>query len=142
MSGGYCTRRGLSGVQRNRPRDGPKIAVVNETFAHTWWPKESAIGHQIKVGGPYQEGSLLEIVGVAGDVRQSGLDSEPMPEIYLPSSQQRDSGMAIMIRASGDPVSLMASVRRRVLALDRNLPLQRPRYARRVAWRGFGATAF
>jgi putative ABC transport system permease protein len=104
---------------------GLKIAVINETLAHTWWPNEPAIGHQIKVGGPYQDGDLLEIVGVAGDVRQSGLDSQPMPEIYLPSSQQRDSGMAIMLRTAGDPVTVMAPIRRRVLALDRNLPLQR-----------------
>ena len=104
---------------------GPKIAVVNETFARTWWPNGSAIGHQIKVGGPYRDGDVLEIVGVTGDVRQSGLDSEPLPEIYLPSPQHRDSGMAIMIRASGDPVTLMPSVRRKVLSIDRNLPLQR-----------------
>ncbi len=103
---------------------GPKIAVVNQTFARTWWPKESAVGHQIKVGGPYQDGDLLEIVGVAGDIRQSGLDSQPMPEIFRPSAQQPDGGMAVMVRTAGDPVKLMHTVRSRVLALDRNLPLQ------------------
>jgi predicted permease len=102
-----------------------KVAVVNETFAHTWWPNESAIGHLIKVGGPYRDGALLEIVGVVGSIRQSGLDSQPMPEIFLASSQQRDSGMAIMIRSAGDPEKLILSVRRRVAALDRNLPMQR-----------------
>ena len=103
---------------------GLKIAVVNETFARTWWPKESAVGHQIKVGGPYQDGDLLEIVGVAGDIRQSGLDSQPMPEIFRPSAQRPDGGMAVMVRTAGDPVKLMHTVRSRVLALDPNLPLR------------------
>jgi putative ABC transport system permease protein len=104
---------------------GPKVAIVNETFARTWWPGESAVGHQIKVGGPYQKGDLLEIVGVAGDVRQFGLDAKPEVEIYQPVAQRPDGGMNIVIRAAGDPVALMPSIRARVSNLDRSLPLQR-----------------
>ncbi|HYW43598.1 MAG TPA: ABC transporter permease [Bryobacteraceae bacterium] len=103
---------------------GPKIAVVNETFARAWWPSESAVGHQIKVGGPYQDGDLLEIVGVAGDIRQFGLDSKPMPEIFRPSAQQPGGSMAVMVRTAADPVKLMRTVRSRVSALDRDLPLR------------------
>jgi len=103
---------------------GPKTAIVNETFARTWWPAESAIGHQIKVGGPYQKGDLLEIVGVAADVKQSGLDSRPMPEIYQPFAQQHNVGMTILIRTVGNPTALAPSVRRLVRDRDRNLPLQ------------------
>jgi putative ABC transport system permease protein len=102
----------------------PKIAVVNETFARAWWPHEPAVGHQIKVGGPYQDGALLEIVGVAGDIRQSGLDSQPMPEIFRPFAQNPSGAMAVMVRTAADPVKLMRAVRGRVLALDRNLPLR------------------
>jgi len=103
---------------------GPKVAIINETFARKWWPKESAVGHQIKVGGPYLEGDLLQIVGVAGDVRQSGLDSYPMQEIYQPAAQQHDSGRTILIRTAGEPAALAASVRQLVLSRDRNLPMQ------------------
>ncbi len=97
---------------------------MNETFALTWWPGESAVGHQIKVGGPYQKGDLLQIVGVAGDVRQSGLDSKPMPEIYQPFAQQHNSGLTILIRTAGDPTALAPAIRRLVRDRDRNLPLQ------------------
>jgi predicted permease len=122
---GIPMRQGREFTGADRAK-GSAVAVINETLARTWWPHESAVGHQIKVGGPYQEGNLLEIVGVAGDVRQSGLDSEPMPEIYQPWAQDPDSAMATMIRATGDPVKLMPAVRACVAALDRNLPLQRP----------------
>ena len=40
---------------------GSKVVVINETVARKWWPNEPAVGHQIKSGGPYQEGDLLEI---------------------------------------------------------------------------------
>jgi predicted permease len=102
---------------------GAAVAVVNEMFARTWWPNETAVGHQVKVGGPYQEGPLLEIVGVAGNVRQFGLDSEPLPEIYLPFLQRRDRRMAIGVRAANEPEELIASVRSRVASLDSGLPL-------------------
>ena len=107
---------------------GPKVAIVNQTFARLWWPGESPLGHRIKVGGPYRDGPELEIVGVAGDVKQDGLDSQPMPELYQPFAQKPGERMAIMVRSAGDPApqtaTMMAAIRARVLALDRNLPVQ------------------
>jgi putative ABC transport system permease protein len=102
----------------------PRVAMVNETFARKWWPKASAVGHRIKWGGPYREGPIYEIVGVAGDVSQMGLGTEPYPEVYLPFSQSPDRAMVVMIRSAGDASSLAPAVRRRVTAIDRNLPIE------------------
>jgi putative ABC transport system permease protein len=118
-------RQGREFAETDRA-SGPKVAIVNETFAHRWWSNEPAVGHQIKVGGPYQKGDLLEIVGVAGDVRQFGLDSQPMAEIYQPSAQKNSSVMTILVRASGDPDALAPSLRRLVGERDSNLPLLQP----------------
>ena len=103
---------------------GREVAVINETLARQWWPAGGAVGHRIKFGGPYMDGPVLEIVGVVGDIRQSGLDAEPDPEIFLPFAQRRSGAMTILLRTAGEPSSMMAAVRQRVLALDRNLPLQ------------------
>ena len=103
---------------------GSPVAIVNETFARKWWPKESAVGHRIKFGGPYREGPTYEIVGVAGNVGQMGLGTEPNPEVYRPFSQSPDRAMVVMIRGDGDVSSLAPAVRRRVTAIDRNLPIE------------------
>jgi putative ABC transport system permease protein len=116
-------REGREFTEADR-NDGPKTAIVNETLARTWWPRESAVGHQIKVGGPYQKGDLLEIVGVAGDVKQNGLDSQTMPEIYQPFSQRHDGNMTVMIRAADNATALAPAIRRLVHDRDRDLPLQ------------------
>jgi putative ABC transport system permease protein len=102
----------------------PEVAIVNEAIARRWWPHEAAAGHRIKFGGPYMEGSMVEIVGVAGNVSQEGLDGTPAPEIYFPFAQSSSEGMVIMIRTNGDPSSLIPAVRRAVYSLDRNLPIQ------------------
>ena len=117
-------RQGRDFSETDRP-SGPKVAIVNETFARTWWPEEPAVGHQIKIGGPYASGPVVEIVGVAADVKQQGLDSRPMPEIYQPFAQRSSAAGAVMIRTTSDPEQVIPQVRRAVAGVDRNLPIQK-----------------
>jgi putative ABC transport system permease protein len=103
----------------------PLVAVVNEVVARQWFPKESAVGHVIKFGGPYLPGPTLEIVGVVGNVSQEGMDTAPYPEIYQPFAQHPSNAMVAMVRTAGDSYSLAPAVRRLVTSLDRNLPIQK-----------------
>jgi putative ABC transport system permease protein len=104
---------------------GPRVVVINEELARKWWTApQLAVGHQIKIGGPYMEGPVTEIVGVVGSVSQMGLDTAPLPEIYSPLSQKAQEGMTVMIRTAGDPAPLIPAVRRHVAAIDRNVPIQ------------------
>jgi predicted permease len=102
----------------------PAVAIVNEAFARQWWPREPAVGKHIKYGGPYMDGPTLEVVGVAGNVSQLGLDVEPEPQFFLPFTQQTSPARVVMVRTAGDPEALSAAVRRRVRDADPNLPIQ------------------
>jgi putative ABC transport system permease protein len=125
-------REGRAFNDADRPA-APRVAIVNEKFARKWWPKETAVGHRIKFGGPYREGPTYEIVGVCGSVSQMGLGTEPYPEVYRPFSQSPSAAMVVMIRTAGDPSSLAPAVRRRVAAIDRNLPIESLRPFERTA---------
>jgi putative ABC transport system permease protein len=103
----------------------PKVVIVNETLARTWWPDRRAVGNRIKIGGPFADGPVVEVVGVTADVKQEGLDSQPMPEIYQPFEQRPSGTGAVMIRTASDPEALIPSVRRAVARVDPNLPIQR-----------------
>lgn len=104
---------------------GPPVAIVNEELAHAWWKdSRAAIGEHIKLGGPYMKGPMLEIVGVAANVPQMGLDAAPLPEIYFPSAQRASSGMVVAIRTHGDPAALAASVTRTLASMDGDVPIQ------------------
>jgi putative ABC transport system permease protein len=104
----------------------PAVLLVNEKLARHWWPKapQLAVGHPLKLGGPYMEGPTFEIAGVVADVRQAGLDVEPSPEIYLPFAQNVSPAMVVMIRAAGDPSQLIPVARRALASIDRNVPIQ------------------
>jgi putative ABC transport system permease protein len=104
---------------------GPTVAVINEEIARAWWKNpRSALGQHIKVGGPYIEGPVVEIVGVAANVPQIGLDSPPLPEIYLPAAQRVDAAMVVMIRTKANPESMIATARQTLASIDGNVPIQ------------------
>jgi predicted permease len=103
----------------------PGVVMVNEELARAWWPSPAlAVGRQIKLGGPYMDGPLLQIVGVVRDVSQMGMDEKTLPEIYFPFAQRASRGMVVMIRTVRDPRSLEAAVRKAVSDLDRDMPIQ------------------
>ena len=104
---------------------GAMVGVINEVIARAWWKDpRSALGQHIKVGGPYMEGPVVEIVGVAANVPQMGLDSPPLPEIYLSAAQRVDGAMVVMIRTKGSPESMIATVRQTLASIDDNVPIQ------------------
>jgi predicted permease len=105
--------------------NGPTVAVINEEIAHAWWKDpRSALGQHIKVGGPYMEGPVVEVVGVSANVPQIGLDSPPRPEIYLSAAQRVDAAMVVMIRTKANPESMIATVRQALASVDGNVPIQ------------------
>ena len=61
------------------------------------------------------------IVGVIGDVRHSGLEATPSPEMYMPSVQGPPSNPFIVVRTAGDPAALATSVRTAVQEVDRTI---------------------
>ena len=104
---------------------GTPVTIINEKLSRQWWhDPRLAIGQHLKVGGPYMDGPTLEIVGVATNVSQMGLDTEAMPTFYYAFAQHPSSAMLVTMRTAGDPAQWMNAVRRDVASVDRNVPIQ------------------
>lgn len=100
--------------------ESPKVAIINEAAAHRFWPNQDPVGKRFKFfGEPY----VVQVVGVARDAKYNTLGEEPTPYMYLPLIQTPSPGLTLFFRSSADPRVVLASVRERVQALDRNLPL-------------------
>jgi putative ABC transport system permease protein len=98
----------------------PRVLMVNQTLAHRYWPNQNPIGKRIVVGRA-AEGS--EVVGVLGDIRNTGLAADTRPEIYIPFAQLPWASMNLLVRTAGDPRGYAAAVRRRVQAVDKDQPV-------------------
>ena len=102
-----------------RDRQGaPGTVVINETMARRHFPGEDPIGKIVR--NPHGKG---EVIGVVGDVKHYGLDSEPRAELFMPAWQQPLNGMALIVRTASDPKGFVETIRREVLAVDAEQPI-------------------
>ena len=101
----------------------PDVVVINETMAQTFWPGQDAVGKRIRPGS---SDPWCTVVGVVEDTKNAGVDHPTGTELYLPYGQKQGSNtnsMNIVVRADGDPLTLVPSVRREVQAMDSTLPV-------------------
>jgi predicted permease len=108
----------------------PGVAVVNEAFVRRYWPGRSGLGERLVVPWGSGDGSgdrsgevTLEVIGVARDGKYTSLGEEATPFVYYPHRQLYRPEMAVVVRGTGDPTSLVPSVRREVAGLDATLPV-------------------
>ena len=93
--------------------DGP-FAVVSEQAARVLWPGQDPLGKvlvPISVR-PNEPVNLRHVVAVVRDARYLGLDRKPLGEIYVSGPLgSGTTGAIFLIRANGDPASLLNSLR-------------------------------
>ena len=97
-----------------------KVAIVNETFAHRFWPNENPLGKTVLVGrGP----DLSEVVGVSADVKNKGLAQATQAQLYVPFPQLPWANMNLLVRTSMSPESATSAVRAQISAVDPDQPV-------------------
>jgi putative ABC transport system permease protein len=102
----------------------PKVAIVNETMAKTFFPNGSALGRHMKFGGVAGAPLDIEIVGIVRDSHHMDAKEEPKSFVYVPYSQTKFvGGLTYYVRTTQDPTALAASVRSTVQEIDGSLPI-------------------
>ena len=109
--------RGFTAADNQRA---PKVVVVNETLAREFWPNENPVGKHISVG---RSTVPAEVVGVAADIKNKGLEQNPQPQLYLPFPQLAWGDMNLLVRTAVPPRSVVASVRAEIAAVDPDQPI-------------------
>jgi putative ABC transport system permease protein len=100
--------------------EAPVVVVVNESMARRYWGGRDPIGARISSDG----GETWDlVVGVVGDVKQYGLETEPADEMYYSFLQQPLLSNELLLRTLGDPLQLRGSVREAVRAIDPEQPV-------------------
>jgi len=105
--------------------DTPVVAVINEAVARRYFPGADPIDTRFKLGGADSDAPMMQIVGITGDTRNRGLDSDPAPEIYV-SSIQADgvwNQLFLLIRTAVTPRGVLPTVREKVHAIDPQQPV-------------------
>lgn len=114
-------------------------AVISEAMAKQFWPRGNPIGERITVDkylGPDFFAPPREIIGIASDVRDEGLDQDPQPMIYVPQSQVPTGMTAIdlrvlpitwAVRTAAEPYSMAKTIEQELRIASGGLAVGRVR---------------
>jgi predicted permease len=94
------------------------VAVVNETFARTFWPKGDALGKRFRLS--QNDPNWIEIVGVAPDGKYQTLGEGPQRHLFL---IDHSYGPTLVVQTAANPAGYLGVIRTVVHQLDPNLPV-------------------
>jgi len=101
--------------------DAPLVAVINEAAARQFFPGEDAVGRTLVLD--WEELFKLRVVGVSADIREIGLDADPVPTVYLSQRWYPRPTMNLTIRTSGDPLASAGAVRQAIRDVDDDISI-------------------
>ena len=109
------------------------VAMINEQFAHRYWPAQDPIGKRLKLGSADSDDPWRVVIGVYADVKHSGPETVTRPEVMLPYTQadaelitQWFRSLSFVLRTAGDPMSVLPPARAIVREVDAAAPVVAP----------------
>ena len=97
------------------------VVVISQSLAKRFFGGQDAVGKMFKLGPDATD--VYQIVGVVADTRDINLNQKLELEIYFPILQDAWNGVNIMVRSSGDPLTLVRLLQQRVWSVDKDEPL-------------------
>ena len=130
FTGGYVTPSYFSTLRipllEGRPFTGEdavereRVVIIGRALAERSWPGRSPLGTRLRIS---TANPWATVVGVAADVKGTGLTSgAEHPQLYFPRAQIQPGFGAIVVRAD-DPLALIPAIKTRIWALDPKLPV-------------------
>jgi putative ABC transport system permease protein len=100
-----------------------RVALIDDTLAHRYWPGEDPTGKQIKAGALNSQAPWVTVVGVVATIKSDGFDAPAAPHVYFPLFQNPGVTAAIYLRTSADPGTLGDTIRHEVQSVDPGIPV-------------------
>jgi len=98
----------------------PKVIIANETFVRQFWPNENPVGKHVIIG---RWPTPAEIVGVAADIKNKGLEQDTQPQLYLPFPQLSWGEMNVLVRTVVPPRSMISAICAQIASVDPDQPI-------------------
>lgn len=103
------------------------VMIVSQSLAQQRFGSVSeAIGKQIKMGDPTEEGKWCTVIGVVADAQYRQLGTV-RHDIFLPFLQTNVPLRYVVIRTKTNPESFVTVLRQEVKAIDKNQPISKVR---------------
>jgi putative ABC transport system permease protein len=117
--------RGQSFTEAQRTSS-ERFLILSSLLASRLFPSHDPIGQHIQ---PVPNGPWFTVLGIAKDVKNSGLDVPEEPEFYqlrrnLPDDWQQSSSAVLILKTTTPPKSLVPWVRSQIAQVDPTVPVE------------------
>lgn len=89
--------------------------IISQHLATAYWGSRDPVGSRISVDGGK---TWNPIIGVVGDVHQTGLDQDVADEVYLPAASSPPGGLRVLVRFTGNGAPIATQIRNIVHDID------------------------
>jgi putative ABC transport system permease protein len=100
-----------------------QVVVINQTMARRFWPGRDPVGEKFTTGPWGPAPTSATIIGISGDVKQFGLDSEPSFDLYSVDLNP----LSVIVHLTGDTRSMIGAVRQAIQKVDPDLAVSEVR---------------
>ena len=98
------------------------VVVVNEAFVRKNFAGQDPLGKRVTIAMK-NENVPTEIIGIVGDTKHMGLDTESVAMAYWPQPELVYSSMTLVMRTQGNPTSLAGAARNVIRNIDPEQPI-------------------
>jgi predicted permease len=102
-----------------------RVAVVNETFARSFWPEQNAldaaVGKRFSLSG--SDDSMIQVVGIVEDGKYRNLSEASRPFVFTPLKQSYNGLTTVVARTAVEEANAIAAIHRELQQLDPHLPI-------------------
>jgi len=109
------------GIRVTDTANAPRVAVVSRGMAARFWPGADPVGRRIRLLAP--NGGLVEVIGVAADVKFAHLVPASTPFLYLSWLQFPSTRATLGLRTEADSAAAADPVRAAISEIDRAVPI-------------------
>ena len=103
----------------------PRVAIISESLAQLYFPDETPLGKKLVFGFPPDSNVTREIVGIVGNVRDTGLTQAAGPMMYVPFAQAPFWGGELVVKSTLPASTILAGIHQAVRDIDKELPITR-----------------
>jgi predicted permease len=109
----------------------PGVVLINEEMARRFWPSSDPIGDRLIIGNgmrpEYDDEPVRQIIGIVGNVRDTGLTRPARPAMYVPLAQEPDGVTRLnvrllplvwMVRTAGEGATARRTIERTVTRIS------------------------
>lgn len=105
-------------LQESDTQTSAKVMVVNAAYRDRYAAGEQLLGRRVQLDDEW-----YTVVGIAANIRQSGLEEEAAPHVYTSYKQVNGGRSGLLLRTTQQPQSVVGSLRARVGSVDPELPV-------------------